>query len=51
VVGSAINFVAFAFAPQSTLASLEGVQFVSNVLFSRIFLKKHVSKKMYVSFS
>jgi len=48
VLGSVINFVAFAYAPQSMLASLEGVQFVSNVLFSRFVRKAHVPTRGYV---
>lgn len=35
IVGSVLTFVAFGFAAQSLLASLEGVQFVSNVVFAK----------------
>jgi hypothetical protein len=34
--GSILTFVAFGFAAQSLLASLEGVQFVSNVVFAKV---------------
>lgn len=36
VIGSLVNFVSFAFAPQSLLASLGSVQFVSNVIFGKV---------------
>ena len=36
VSGSLLTFVAFGFAAQSLLASLEGVQFVSNVVFAKV---------------
>ena len=35
ITGSLLTFVSFGFAAQSLLASLEGVQFVSNVFFAR----------------
>ena len=35
VVGSLLTFAAFGFAAQSLLASLESIQFVSNVVFMR----------------
>jgi len=43
ITGSLLNFVAFAFAPQSILASLEGIQFVTNVLFGKFVLGSDVS--------
>lgn len=36
VVGSLVNFASFGFAPQSLLASLGSVQFVSNVVFGKV---------------
>jgi drug/metabolite transporter (DMT)-like permease len=45
--GSLLNFAAFAFAPQSMLASLEGVQFVSNVILGKLLLGKVVTPMMY----
>lgn len=47
VSGSLLNFAAFAFAPQSVLASLEGIQFVTNVMFGRLVLGKDISTSMY----
>ena len=37
--GSVLNFVSMGFAPQSLLASLGSVQFVSNVVFGKLILK------------
>jgi len=42
ISGSLLNFAAFAFAPQSILASLEGIQFVTNVLFGKFVLNSTV---------
>ncbi|CAM9689339.1 unnamed protein product, partial [Discosporangium mesarthrocarpum] len=36
LLGSLINFVSLSFAPQSLLASLGSVQFVSNVVFGKV---------------
>lgn len=36
VLGSLVNFASFGFAPQSLLASLGSVQFVSNVVFGKV---------------
>jgi hypothetical protein len=47
VTGSLLNFAAFAFAPQSILASLEGIQFVTNVAFGRLVLGSHITNMMY----
>lgn len=41
--GSIMTFVAFGFAAQSLLASLEGVQFVSNVIFAKIMRGTYIS--------
>ena len=46
LTGSLLNFTAFAFAPQSILASLEGIQFVTNVCFGRWVLGSNVTKLM-----
>ena len=36
VAGSLVNFASFGFAPQSLLASLGSVQFISNVIFGKV---------------
>ena len=46
VSGSLLNFVAFAYAAQSMLASLESVQFVTNLLFGKFLLGAHVTQTM-----
>ena len=46
IIGSAINFVAFAFAAAAVLAPLEAVQFVTNLIFARFVAKTTVSRKM-----
>lgn len=46
VVGSCINFASFAFAAQSLLAALGGVQFISNVFFSRFILNERLTSKV-----
>ena len=40
VLGSLLNFASYGFAAQSLLASLEAVQFVTNVAFGRLALGK-----------
>jgi len=47
VTGALLNFASYGFAPQSTLASLESIQFVTNLFFSKVLLKKDISPKMY----
>jgi len=47
ISGSLLNFAAFAFAPQSILASLEGIQFVTNVLFGKLVLGKVITRCMW----
>ena len=42
VSGSLLNFASYAFAAQSMLASLESVQFVTNLLFGKFMLGGHV---------
>jgi len=48
VAGAFLNFASYGFAPQSTLASLESIQFVSNLFFGKLLLKKEITKKMYL---
>lgn len=48
VSGSLLNFASYAFAAQSMLASLESVQFVTNLLFGRFMLGAHVTQTMLV---
>jgi hypothetical protein len=43
VCGSLLTFASFGFAAQSLLASLEGVQFVSNVAFAKLIRKQPVT--------
>ena len=47
VIGSLLNFGSYGFAAQSLLASLEAVQFVTNVAFGRLALGKPISRAMY----
>jgi len=49
VVGSLLTFAAFGFAAQSLLASLESIQFVSNVVFMRYVHKEAISWRILVS--
>ena len=42
VSGSLLNFASYAYAAQSMLASLESIQFVTNLIFGRFMLKAHV---------
>lgn len=44
--GSVFTFASFGFAPQSMVASLEAVQFVSNVIFGKCVLGAEVTKKV-----
>jgi hypothetical protein len=46
VSGSLLNFASYAFAAQSMLASLESVQFVTNLLFGKFMLGAHVNQTM-----
>ena len=48
VFGSLLTFGSFAFAPQSVLAPLEAVQFVSNVFFSKFILKQQITTKQVI---
>lgn len=47
VVGSIGNMVAMAFASASILVPLESSQFVTNVLFSKFYLKKFITPRQY----
>jgi len=48
VTGSLLNFASYAFAAQSMLASLESIQFVTNLLFGKFMLKANVTKTMII---
>jgi len=45
--GALLNFSSYGFAPQSTLASLESIQFVTNLFLGKWLLKKEISRRMY----
>ena len=45
MIGSLLNFISFAFAAQSLLAALGGIQFISNVFFASCILKEKASNK------
>ncbi|KAJ8605357.1 hypothetical protein CTAYLR_002344 [Chrysophaeum taylorii] len=47
ISGALLNFASYAFAAQSMLASLESIQFVTNILFSRFMLQKRITWRMY----
>ncbi|CAB1105483.1 unnamed protein product [Ectocarpus sp. CCAP 1310/34] len=46
VAGSLVNFASFGFAPQSLLASLGSVQFISNVVFGKVILREMVTRRI-----
>jgi len=46
VIGTILNFYSYAFAAQSLLASLESVQFVTNLLFGSCMLGSKVTRQM-----
>jgi uncharacterized membrane protein len=46
VGGSLINFTSFAFAAQSLLASLQSVQFITNLFLGKFLLKASITNKM-----
>lgn len=48
VTGSLLNFASYAFAAQSMLASLESIQFVTNLIFGKFMLKANVTKTMLI---
>jgi uncharacterized membrane protein len=45
VIGSAADFVALSFAPQSLVAPLGALTMVSNVIFAPLILREHVTTK------
>ena len=48
VSGSLFNFASYSLAPQSLLASLESIQFVTNVIFGAVLLGKEITRRMYM---
>ena len=44
--GALLNFASYAFAPSVMLAPLESIQFVTNIIFGRVLLKKKIRKRM-----
>ncbi|KAL7449925.1 hypothetical protein ACHAWC_001929 [Mediolabrus comicus] len=46
VTGSLLNFASYAFAAQSMLASLESIQFVTNLIFGRYMLGARITETM-----
>jgi len=48
VTGSLLNFASYAFAAQSMLASLESIQFVTNLLFGKFMIGSKVTRQMYI---
>ncbi|KAK9824316.1 hypothetical protein WJX72_009403 [[Myrmecia] bisecta] len=45
-IGNVLNFASFGFAAQSLLAALGSIQFVSNVIFSKLVLGEKASKRV-----
>mmetsp|Transcript_37540 Transcript_37540/g.54971 ORF Transcript_37540/g.54971 Transcript_37540/m.54971 type:complete len:578 (-) Transcript_37540:1716-3449(-) len=48
VSGSLLNFTSYAFAAQSMLASLESIQFVTNLMFGKFMLGANVTRTMLI---
>lgn len=48
VSGSLINFASYAFAAQSLLASLQSIQFVSNLILGKCLLKARITNRMLI---
>jgi len=46
VSGALLNFASYAFAPSVMLAPLESIQFVTNIVFGRLLLKKQITRRM-----
>lgn len=46
VLGGLTNFASYGFAPQTTLASLESIQFVTNLFFNKYLLDQEITHKM-----
>jgi len=51
VLGALLNFASYGFAPQSTLASLEAIQFVTNLFFGWWLLKEKITIRMVIGTS
>ena len=51
IIGNLLIFAAFGFAAQSLLASLESVQFISNVFFARYLHKEIITRRLVISTS
>ena len=49
IIGNLLIFAAFGFAAQSLLASLESVQFISNVFFARYLHKEVITRRLVIS--
>merc|ERR1719193_1769223 len=47
VTGALLNFASYGFAPQSLLATLESIQFVTNLFLGKWMQKKVIARKMY----
>lgn len=47
ITGALVNFASYGFAPQSTLATLESIQFVSNLFLGKILQEKKIERRMY----
>jgi len=47
VTGALLNFASYGFAPQSLLATLESIQFVTNLFLGKWMQKKKIARKMY----
>jgi len=47
VTGALLNFGSYGFAPQSLLATLESIQFVTNLFLGKWMQKKAIARKMY----
>jgi len=47
VTGALLNFASYGFAPQSLLATLESIQFVTNLFLGKWMQKKVIVRKMY----
>jgi len=48
ISGALLNFSSYGFAPQSTLASLESIQFVTNLFLGKWLLHKVITGRMYL---
>ena len=46
VAGNIINFGSFAFGSQAVVASLDSIQFVSNVAFAKFFHKEAITRRI-----